>query len=385
MGNSSKRILTTHTGSLPRPSELMHLIDAREEGKLTDPAALEACVAAAVDEIVHKQVESGVDIVNDGEVSKISYSTYVKDRLTGFEGQGLLSDSGFGLADFNEFPELAARLFENAGTAKTKAPACDGPIKYKDLHEVQTDIANLKAALSGVNIQGAFMSAASPGVISGFLPNHYYKSPDAYLGALADAMKAEYEAIHESGLTLQLDCPDLAMSRHIWFPNMSLADFRKRISMHVEALNHATASIPPERMRMHLCWGNYEGPHHYDVPLADIIDIVLKARPATISLEAANPRHEHEWQVFETVKLPEDKTLIPGMLDSTTNFVEHPQLIAQRLLRWASVVGKDHLMAGTDCGFATFAGMTPVYPGVVWLKFKAMAEGCRLASAKLWG
>ena len=384
MGNTSKRILTTHTGSLPRPSELIHLVEAREEGKLTDPAALEACVAAAVDEIVRKQVESGVDIVNDGEVSKISYSTYVKDRLTGFEGEGLLSESGLGLADFNEFPELAARLFQSAGMTKTKAPACDGPIKYKDLREVQTDIANLKAALSGVNIEGAFMSAASPGVISGFLPNHYYKTPEAYVGALADAMKAEYEAIHESGLVLQLDCPDLAMSRHIWFPKMSLADFRKRISMHVEALNHATASIPPERMRMHLCWGNYEGPHHYDVPLADIIDIVLKARPATISLEAANPRHEHEWQVFETVKLPEDKTLIPGMLDSTTNFVEHPQLIEQRLLRWASVVGADHLMAGTDCGFATFAGMTPVYPGVVWLKFKAMAEGCRLASAKLW-
>ncbi|HEY2105686.1 MAG TPA: cobalamin-independent methionine synthase II family protein [Candidatus Binataceae bacterium] len=385
MANSDKRILTTHTGSLPRPSELMHLIDAREAGKLTDPAALEACVAAAVDEIVRKQAESGVDIVNDGEVSKISYSTYVKDRLTGFEGEGLLSESGLALADFAEFPELAARLFERAGTMRTKAPACDGPIKYKNLGEVQTDIANLKAALSGVDIQGAFISAASPGVISGFLPNHYYKTPDAYVGALADAMKAEYEAIHESGLTLQLDCPDLAMSRHIWFHNLSLADFRKRISMHVEALNHATASIPPERMRMHLCWGNYEGPHHYDVPLADIIDIVLKARPATISLEAANPRHEHEWQVFETVKLPGDKMLIPGMLDSTTNFVEHPQLIAQRLLRWASVVGPDHLMAGTDCGFATFAGMTPVYPGVVWLKFKAMAEGCKLASAKLWG
>jgi len=385
MANSSKRILTTHTGSLPRPAELMRLIDAREEGELTDPAALEASIAAAVDEIVRKQVEAGVDIVNDGEVSKISYSTYVKDRLTGFEGEGLLSASGLALADFREFPELAARLFQGAGMTKTKAPACDGPIKYKNLREVQTDISNLKAALSGVNVEGAFMSAASPGVISGFLPNRYYKTPDAYVGALADAMKTEYDAIHRSGLTLQLDCPDLAMSRHIWFPDMSLADFRKRIAMHVEALNHATADIPPERMRMHLCWGNYEGPHHYDVPLADIIDIVLKARPATISLEAANPRHEHEWQVFETVKLPEDKNVIPGVLDSTTNFVEHPQLIAQRLLRWASVVGRDHLMAGTDCGFATFAGMTPVYHGVVWLKFKAMAEGCRIASARLWG
>ncbi len=385
MTNSIKRILTTHTGSLPRPAELMRLISAREEGELTDPSALEASIAAAVDEIVRKQVESGVDIVNDGEVSKISYSTYVKDRLTGFEGEGLLSASGLALADFKEFPELAARLFQSAGMTKTKAPACDGPIRYRDLREVQTDIANLKAALSGVNVEGAFMSAASPGVISGFLPNHYYKTPDAYVGALADAMKTEYEAIHQAGLTLQLDCPDLAMSRHIWFPDLSLADFRKRIAMHVEALNHATAAIPPESMRMHLCWGNYEGPHHYDVPLADIIDIVLKARPATISLEAANPRHEHEWQLFETVKLPDDKVLIPGMLDSTTNFVEHPQLIAQRLLRWASVVGRDRLMAGTDCGFATFAGLTPVYHGVVWLKFKALAEGCRIASAQLWG
>jgi 5-methyltetrahydropteroyltriglutamate--homocysteine methyltransferase len=296
-----------------------------------------------------------------------------------------MAASGFGLADFDEFPELAARMFESAGMRKTRAPACDGPVKYKNLGEVQTDIANLKAALSGVDVRGAFMSAASPGVISGFLPNHYYKTPEAYLADLADAMKTEYEAIHASGLTLQLDCPDLAMSRHIWFTKMSPADFRKRISLHVEALNHATASIPPENMRMHLCWGNYEGPHHCDVPLTDVIDIVLKARPATISLEAANPRHEHEWQVFETVKLPEGKTLIPGMLDSTTNFVEHPQLIAQRLLRWASVVGKEHLMAGTDCGFATFAGLTPVYPGIVWLKFKAMAEGCRIASEKLWG
>ncbi|HZY59788.1 MAG TPA: cobalamin-independent methionine synthase II family protein [Candidatus Binataceae bacterium] len=385
MANSDKRILTTHTGSLPRPAELMPVIEQREQGTLTDQAGFEARVAAAVDEIVRKQVEAGVDVVNDGEVSKISYSTYVKDRLTGFEGEGLLSASGLALADFREFPELAARLFENAGMARTKAPACDGPIKYKSLREVQTDVANLKAAVSGANIQGAFMSAASPGVISGFLPNHYYKTPEAYVGALADAMKAEYEAIHQGGFILQLDCPDLAMSRHIWFPEMSLADFRKRISMHVEALNHAVASIPPERMRMHLCWGNYEGPHHLDVPLADIIDIVLKARPAMISLEAANPRHEHEWEVFEKVKLPEGKTLIPGMLDSTTNFVEHPQLIAQRLMRWGSVVGRDNLMAGTDCGFATFAGMTPVYPGVVWLKFKAMAEGCKIASAKLWG
>jgi 5-methyltetrahydropteroyltriglutamate--homocysteine methyltransferase len=385
MANDSKRILTTHTGSLPRPAQLLPMIEAREEGKLTDQAGFQAQVAAAVDEIVRRQIDSGVDVVNDGEVSKISYSTYVKDRLTGYEGEGLLAGSGLALADIAEFPEMAARLFANAEMAKTRAPACDGPIKYKDTREVQTDIANLKAALSGAQVQGAFMSAASPGVISGFLPNHYYKTPEAYVGALADAMKTEYEAIHQAGLILQLDCPDLAMSRHIWFPKMSLAEFRKRIAMHVEALNHATAAIPPERMRMHLCWGNYEGPHHYDVPVADIIDIVFKARPSMISLEAANPRHDHEWQVFENVKLPQGKMLIPGMLDSTTNFVEHPQLIAQRLLRWASVVGRDNLMAGTDCGFATFAGMTPVYPGVVWLKFKAMAEGCRLASAKLWG
>src|SRR5579871_3746399 len=310
MANDSKRILTTHTGSLPRPARLIGLLGAREERKLDDPAAFEAAVAEGVKEIVRSQVEAGVDIVNDGEVSKISYSTYVKDRLTGFEGEGLLLGSGMALADFREFPELAARMLGNPDMAKTKAPACDGPIKYKDLREVERDIANLKAALDGVHVQGAFMSAASPGVISGFLPNHHYKTADAYVGALADAMKVEYEAIHKSGLTLQLDCPDLAMSRHIWFPDLSMADFRQRIAMHVEALNHATASIPPDRMRMHLCWGNYEGPHHYDVALAEIIDIVLKARPAVISLEAANPRHEHEWQVFESVKLPADKTLI---------------------------------------------------------------------------
>ena len=385
MANSSKRILTTHTGSLPRPAELMPMIEQREDGTLRDPSAFEASVAAAVDEIVRKQIEAGVDVVNDGEVSKISYSTYVKDRLTGFEGEGLLSGSGLALADFKEFPELAARLFESAGMQKTKAPFCDGPIKYKDLREVQTDIANLKAALRGVEVQGAFMSAASPGVISGFLPNHYYKTPEAYVAALADAMKTEYEAIHRGRpdpagrLPGLRDEPPHLVSRPESgrFPQDASACTSRRSTMPL-------ATIPPDRMRMHLCWGNYEGPHHYDVALTDIIDIVFKARPATISLEASNPRHEHEWQVFESVKLPDGKMLIPGMLDSTTNFVEHPQLIAQRLLRWASVVGRDNLMAGTDCGFATFAGMTPVYPGVVWLKFKAMAEGCKIASEKLW-
>ena len=373
------RILTTHTGSLPRPATLLQMLYAREEGSLRDQAAFSAAVKAAVAEIVQKQIDAGVDVINDGEAGKISYSTYVKDRLTGFEGEGQIG-GGVALADVEEFPELMRRLFETAPVGRIKSPACNGPIKYRNTRELQSDIDNLKAAVKDKNTD-VFMSSASPGVISGFLQNHYYRTPEEYLAALADAMKTEYEAIHKAGLILQLDCPDLAMSRHMWFRAMSLEEFRKRISLHVEALNHAVAAIPPERMRMHLCWGNYAGPHHHDVALADIIDIVLKARPAAISIEAANPRHEHEWKLFERVKLPAGKMVIPGMLDTTSNFIEHPELIAQRLGRWASVVGRENLMAGSDCGFATFAGgTTPIDPGVVWLKFRAMAEGARLAS-----
>jgi 5-methyltetrahydropteroyltriglutamate--homocysteine methyltransferase len=377
MKRSTERILTTHTGSLPRPEDVVTMLYARDKGELADQAAFEKRVHEATVEVVRQQVDSGVDIVNDGEVSKIGYSTYVKERLTGFGGEA----GPLRAADVLEFPEYARRVFRVTGM---KRPACTGPITYKDKAALQKDIENLKSALQGVQPEEVFMSAASPGVISLFLKNDYYPNHDAYLAALADAMKVEYDAIHQAGFLLQVDCPDLAMGRHIQFAEDSLEEFRKKAELHVEALNHALADIPPDRLRLHLCWGNYEGPHHRDVPLRDIIDIVLKARPAAISFEAANPRHEHEWKVFQEFTLPPEKILIPGVLDSTTNYIEHPELVAERLCKFAQVVGRENVIAGTDCGFATFAGLDTVDPKITWAKLQAMAEGARLASQLLW-
>lgn len=377
MKRSTERILTTHTGSLPRPDDLVTMLYAKDSGEPQDQAVFAARVRAAVVEVVRKQIESGVDIVNDGEVSKVGYSTYVKDRLSGFEGEA----SPLVAADLLEFPEYARRVFR-ANTMKR--PACTGPITYKDKEALQKDLDNFTAALQGVAPEEAFLSAASPGVISLFLKNEYYPNHDAYLAALADAMKEEYNAIHQAGFLLQVDCPDLAMGRHIQFADDSVEEFRKKAELHVEALNHALADIPPERIRLHLCWGNYEGPHHRDVPLQDIIDIVLKARPAAISFEAANPRHAHEWKVFQEFTLPAEKILIPGVLDSTTNYIEHPELVAERICRFANVVGRENVIAGTDCGFSTFAGLTTVDPKITWAKLQAMAEGARLASQLLW-
>jgi 5-methyltetrahydropteroyltriglutamate--homocysteine methyltransferase len=380
MKRSTERILTTHTGSLPRPNDLVAMLYAKENGELQDQAAFVARVRAATAEIVEKQVECGVDIVNDGEVGKVGYSTYVKDRLTGFDGEA----SPLAIADLVEFPEYSQRLFQGTPIESMKRPACTGPITYRGKVALQKDLENFKAALQGVEPEDAFLSAASPGVISLFLKNDHYPNHEAYLTALAEAMKEEYNAIHRAGFLLQVDCPDLAMGRHIQFAEASLEEFRRSAELHVEALNHALADIPPERMRLHLCWGNYEGPHHLDVPLRDIIDIVLKARPAGVSFEAANPRHEHEWKVFRGFTLPAEKMLIPGVLDSTTNYIEHPELIAERLCRFAEVVGRENVIAGTDCGFSTFAGFTTVDPKVTWAKFRAMAEGARLASERLW-
>ncbi len=377
MKRSTERILTTHTGSLPRPEDLVAMLYARDKGELTDQAVFEQRVREATAEVVRQQVECGIDIVNDGEVSKIGYSTYVKDRLTGFGGEA----GPLRAADVLEFPVYARSVFRVAGM---KRPACTGPITYKEKAALQTDIENLKAALQGVQPEEVFMSAASPGVISLFLKNDYYPNHDAYLAALADAMKVEYDAIHQAGFLLQVDCPDLAMGRHIQFADDSLEEFRKKAELHVEALNHALADIPPDRLRLHLCWGNYEGPHHRDVPLREIVDIVLKARPSAISFEAANPRHEHEWKVFQEFTLPPEKILIPGVLDSTTNYIEHPELVAERLCKFAQVVGRENVIAGTDCGFATFAGLDTVDPKITWAKLQAMAAGARLASQLLW-
>lgn len=382
MKRSTERILTTHTGSLPRPDDLLTMLYAKEKGELQDQAAFEARVRAAVAEIVRKQLDAGVDVVNDGEVGRISYATYVKDRLTGFEGEGSFPGM-LGIPDLVEFPEYGQRVFGDRPLTM-QTPACTGPITYRGKEAVRKDLENFQAALQGVKPEDTFLSAASPGVISLFLRNQYYPSHEAYLSALADAMKEEYQAIYQAGFLLQVDCPDLAMGRHIQFADTSLEEFRKNAALHVEALNHAVADIPPERMRLHLCWGNYEGPHHYDVPLRDIIGIVLKARPAGISFEAANPRHEHEWKVFKEVTLPAGKVLIPGVLDSCTNYIEHPELVAERIGRFAQLVGRENVIAGTDCGFSSAAGYSRVDPKIAWAKFRAMTEGARLASQQLW-
>ena len=379
MKRSTDRILTTHTGSLPRPKEVERLIAAADARSLSDDdaAALPGAVRDAVAEVVGSQVKSHVDVVNDGEASKIGYATYVRERLTGFDGEGQMP----GPTDLLEFPELLERVFSDLSFG---TPSCTGPVSYVGADAVQTDIANLKAALDGQPHEDAFMSAASPGVIALFLPNQHYASHEEYLFALADAMKTEYDAINAAGFIVQLDCPDLAMGKHVQFGPDSVDAFRTTIEQHVEAINRATRDIPSENLRMHLCWGNYDGPHHHDVELADIIDIVLKARPSAISLESANPRHAHDWTVFESTKLPDGKTLLPGVIDSTNNYIEHPQVVAERIVRWAGVIGRENVIASSDCGFATFATYHGVHPGVTWAKLAAMAEGAEIASKQLW-
>jgi 5-methyltetrahydropteroyltriglutamate--homocysteine methyltransferase len=380
MKRSAERFLTTHTGSLPRPDDLVQLMYAKEEGADVDNAALDARIRSAVAEVVRKQLAAGVDVVNDGEMSKPSYATYVKDRLAGFGGTG----NTFVYQDLVDFPNLAKRVFGDPGRARRKTPACNAPIAVRDAQAARTDVANLQAALKQAQPVEAFMSAASPGVISLFFRNDHYRDEETYLFAIAEAMRHEYEAVAAAGFLLQIDCPDLAMGRHIQYANLSLADFRRKAQLHVEALNHALSGIAPQRLRLHLCWGNYEGPHHCDVPLADILDVVFQARPAGISFEAANPRHAHEWTVFEKVRLPDGKVLIPGVLESKTNFIEHPELIAQRIGRYANLVGRENVIAGSDCGYGTWVGQAAVDPDVVWAKMAAMAEGARLASRQFW-
>ena len=374
------RFLTTHTGSLPRPDALIQAMFAKEEGVPVDRTALAAQIGEAVAEIVKKQVAASVDLVNDGEMSKPSYATYVKDRLTGFAG----ASNTFVYQDLADFPKLAQRVFGDPGRSRRRTPSCTGPIAVGDPAAPLADIANLQAALAGTGAAGGFLTAASPGVISLFFRNDHYPTQEAYLFAIAEAMRGEYEAIAAAGIIVQIDCPDLAMGRHIQYADLSLEEFRKRAGLHVAALNHALAAVPPEAARLHLCWGNYEGPHHRDVPLADIIDIVFTARPATISFEAANPRHAHEWTLFEEVKLPEGKTIIPGVIESKSNFIEHPELVAQRIARCANLVGRDNVIAGSDCGFGTWVGQAAVDPDVVWAKLAAMAEGARLATKQFW-
>jgi 5-methyltetrahydropteroyltriglutamate--homocysteine methyltransferase len=379
MKRSTDRILTTHTGSLPRPDDLREMLAVADRGETPDPAAFRARVREAVDETVRLQRDAGVDIPNDGEVGKPGYSTYIKDRCTGFEGE---SRSSMVQGEGKDFPEWAARRAAT-GTPAIARPACNGPIAWKDFDAVKRDIDNLKAATTNSGAEEVFMSAASPGVIAIFLTNDYYPSHEAYLEAITNVMRDEYRAIVDAGFTLQLDCPDLAMSRHNRFADRPLSDFRSTVEMHVEAVNEATKDIDPEMMRLHLCWGNYEGPHHLDVPLKDIIDIVLKARPAGISFEGANPRHEGEWRVWRDVKLPADKVLFPGVIDSTTNFVEHPDVVADRLIRYAEVVGMENVVASSDCGFGTFATFSAVDPRISWAKLRALSDGAAQATREL--
>jgi 5-methyltetrahydropteroyltriglutamate--homocysteine methyltransferase len=380
MQRSKDRFLTTHTGSLPRPDDLIRTMYAKEEGVPVDPAALAARVKEAVAEVVKKQAGAGVDLINDGELSKPSYATYIKDRLDGFGGTG----NTFVYQDIHEFPRLEQKVFGDPGRSRRKTPACNAPIKLRDAQAAVTDAENLQAALKGVKAAGGFMSAASPGVVSLFFRNDHYKDFETYIYAIADAMRHEYETVTKAGFVLQFDCPDLAMGRHIQYADLDLKAFRKRAQLHVEALNHAVKNIPSEQLRMHVCWGNYEGPHHHDVPLADIVDIVFSAKPCAISFEAANPRHAHEYTLFETVKLPDGKVLIPGVIESKSNFIEHPELIAQRIARYANLVGRENVIAGSDCGYGTWVGQAAVDPDVVFAKLAAMAEGARIASQRFW-
>jgi 5-methyltetrahydropteroyltriglutamate--homocysteine methyltransferase len=374
---ANDRILTTHAGSLPRPEAVLRMLCERDEGREQDIAANEALLARAVGECVDRQVAAGIDIVSDGELGKPSYATYVKDRLTGFSGESDFPRP----ADLARYPDYARVVLGHSAITSLKTPACNGPIAYRDRYAITQELSRFRDALRG-RARG-FVTAASPGVIALYLKNRHYRSHESYLDILSHAMKAEYRAVHDAGFVLQLDCPDLAMSGHMQYAGLSLKEFRKTLAQGVEALNHAVADIPPERMRIHVCWGNYSGPHDRDVELKDIIDILLSARPRGISFAAANPRHAHEWAVWQQIHIPEDKVLIPGVIDSTTNFVEHPALISERILRFVNIVGADRVIAGTDCGFSTFAGLSVVHPSIAWAKLEALAQGAEVARRAL--
>ncbi len=378
---STDRILTTHVGSLPRPPDVVDLLYKKENGEPCDAAALDAAVTAGVNDAVRRQVQTGIDVVSDGETSKVGYSTYIKDRLSGFDGH-YPRPPHRDLAPHADFREAMARML---GKQTFKRAACVGPIELVDRGAMQKDLANLRAAVSEHGAFDAFMNAASPGVISSFQSNRYYPTHEAYVEAIADAMKPEYDAIAAAGLVLQLDCPDLAMARHTGFQELGEEEFLRRAEQGVEALNHAVRDIPAGLMRMHICWGNYEGPHDHDIALEKILGLVLRAKPSAILFEAANPRHRHEWAVWREAKLPDDKILIPGCIMSTSNYVEHPELIAQQLEQFASIVGRERVLAGADCGFGTFAGHWRVAPDIAYKKLHALVEGAERASQRLWG
>jgi len=375
------KILTSHVGSLPRTQYVVDFIFARENGESYDQAAFDNCMSSACNETVRRQVEAGVDIVSDGETSKISYATYVKDRYTGFSGDSPRNAP----ADLKQFPSFLERLANSGGTPQYARPMCTGEVTSKGQGELQADIDNLKAGMAAHGATRGFMNAASPGVISLFLQNQHYATREAYLVALADAMKEEYETIVGAGLDLQLDCPDLALSRHMLFADLSDDEFVKIAAMHVEALNHALRDIDPARVRVHICWGNYEGPHVCDIDMDKVFSTLMKTRARYVLFETSNPRHAHEWTVFRdrASEIPDDKVLVPGVVDTTTNFVEHPELVAERIARFVGIVGAERVIAGSDCGFGTFAGFGAVDPEIAYAKLTSLAEGAALASSRL--
>jgi len=378
---STNRILTTHTGSLPRPPALIAVLKERQRGNDVPSGEFMRHAASAVEDVVQKQQSVGLDIVNDGEQSKPDYSTYIKDRLNGFGGEMEVHPTSRDGVDFPAF------FSDHKSPSKTLyRPCCNAPISWRDFAAVEQDITWLKAAIgrAGVKSEDTFMTAVSPGQAARFLGNRYYRSHEEYLNAIAEVLKNEYDAIAEAGFILQLDCPDLASGWNNQFAKASLSEFRDVVRLHIDVLNRATRDVPAERLRIHLCWGNYAGPHNHDIPLADIIDLVLACRATAFAFEAANPRHEHEWHVFETVKLPEGKIVVPGVIDSTSNYIEHPQVVADRVVRFAKLVGRENVIAGVDCGFSTFAEAPTVHPSLVWAKLTALTEGARLASKELW-
>jgi 5-methyltetrahydropteroyltriglutamate--homocysteine methyltransferase len=390
---STDRILTTHVGSLPRPPDLLGFLEARENGRDFDQAVFATRLSDAVREVVAKQAAVGIDTVCDGEMSKVSYTFYVRHRLSGITacrgGENDQPPQTAAHRDLLDHPDYMQRYNQARGGtswySREAVPCCTGPVAYRDLGPLRTDLDNLAAACRAVNPVEAFINAASPGVLTKFVPNRYYPDEDAYVEALANALKVEYEAIVNAGFILQIDAPDLGSARHNQYQHLSDDEFLRIAERNIAALNHATADLAPEAMRMHLCWGNYEGPHTHDIPLAKVLGVALRARPAGLSFEAANPRHAHEWEDLRDAKIPDHKVLIPGVIDSTTNFVEHPRLIAQRICRYAEIVGRERVIAGADCGFATFAFVNnPVAPSVVWAKLAALAEGARIATQRLW-
>jgi 5-methyltetrahydropteroyltriglutamate--homocysteine methyltransferase len=381
MKYSTERTLTTHVGSLPRPEKVADLIFAREREEEYDQAEFDETIAAAVKDTVARQVDAGVDVVSDGEMSKISYATYIKERISGFEGDSPRNPP----KDLQEFPSFLAKLAQSGGTPSYKRPKCTGEINPTNPEPLEIDLKNFRDALDVVNVEEAFMNSASPGVIALFQPNEHYASHDEYLEALAEAMRVEYEGIVEAGYLLQLDSPDLGLGRHMMFADKPDEDYQRLAGTHVEVLNHALRNIPADRVRMHVCWGNYEGPHHHDAPMSTVLPVALKANIGALLFEASNPRHAHEWTTFRDADLPDDLILIPGVIDSTTNFIEHPELVAERICRFADIVGRERVIAGSDCGFATFAGFGAVDGEIAYAKLASMAEGAKVASDRLWG